>query len=110
MLNDLARPNQECGEAGGFRFTPYTSAEAFYDGAKDSWDQEQYTAGVQWPYERRLMLETYYLRQNCTTLRPTPFECGWTNAASLLQMKGWAIDLEVPSTYYPQLKTRNNTN
>ena len=56
--------------AGKFRFTPYTSAEAFYDGAKGSWNQEQYTAGAQWPYKRRLMLETYYLRQHCTTCSP----------------------------------------
>jgi len=56
--------------AGKFRFTPYTSAEVFYDGAKDSWSQEQYTAGVEWPYKRLLMLQTYYLRQNCTTCRP----------------------------------------
>ena len=70
MLNDLARPNQECSEAGGFRFTPYTSAEAFYDGAIHSWSQEQYTAGMQWPRRRRLMLQTYYLRQNCGTCSP----------------------------------------
>ena len=27
-------------------------------------------AGVQWPYKRVLMLDTYYLRQNCTTCSP----------------------------------------
>ena len=56
--------------AGEFRFTPYTSAEVFYDGAKDSWSQERYSAGVEWPYRRILMLQTYYLRQNCTTCSP----------------------------------------
>ena len=53
-----------------FRFTPYASAEVFYDGAKHTWNEEQYTAGLEWPYKRRLMLDTYYLRQNCTTCSP----------------------------------------
>lgn len=53
-----------------FHFTPYASAEAFYDGAKHSWNEEQYAAGVEWPYRRLLMLQTYYLRQNCTTCSP----------------------------------------
>jgi len=56
---------------GTFRFTPYTSAEVFYDSAKASWSQEQYTWGLDWPYKRLLMLETYYLRQNCPTCSPT---------------------------------------
>ena len=55
---------------GKFRLTPYASAEFFYDAAKHSWNEEQYTGGVQWPYKRLLMLETYYLRQNCTTCGP----------------------------------------
>ena len=62
--------------AGKFRFTPYASAEAFYDGAGHSWSQEQYIAGVQWPYKRRLMLETYYLRQNCTSCSPEHLNVG----------------------------------
>jgi len=53
-----------------FRFSPYTSAEVFYNGATHSWNEEQYTAGFQWPYKRFLMLQTYYLRQNCTTCQP----------------------------------------
>jgi len=53
-----------------FRLTPYASAEVFYDGAKHSWNEEQYTGGVQWPYKRLLMVDTYYLRQNCTTCSP----------------------------------------
>jgi hypothetical protein len=52
------------------RFVPFASAEVFYSGAKDSWDEEQYTAGLQWPYKRLLMLETYYLRQQCSTCNP----------------------------------------
>jgi Protein of unknown function (DUF2490) len=54
----------------GFRFTPYGFVEVFYDGAKHSWNEEWYTAGVQWPYKRLFMLDTYYLRQNCTSCNP----------------------------------------
>jgi hypothetical protein len=53
------------------RFSPYASAEVFYDSPKHSWDQEWYTAGIQWPYKRLLMLETYYRRENCDTCTPT---------------------------------------
>jgi len=53
-----------------FRFTPYGSAEFYYDGANKSWNEEQYTAGIEWPYKRILMLRTYYPRQNCTTCSP----------------------------------------
>jgi hypothetical protein len=55
----------------GFRFSPYGSAEIFYNGSKHSWDQEWYTAGIQWPYKRLLMLETFYRRENCKTCDPT---------------------------------------
>jgi hypothetical protein len=54
----------------GFRFAPYGSAEVYYDGAKNSWNEQEYAAGVQWPYKHLWMLETYYLRQNCTTCNP----------------------------------------
>jgi Protein of unknown function (DUF2490) len=53
-----------------FRFTPYGSAEVFYEGPKHSWDQEWYTAGVQWPSKRLLMLDTYYRREHCDTCTP----------------------------------------
>jgi len=62
--------------AGKLRFTPYTSAAAFYDSANHSWDQEQYTAGVEWPCKRVVMLQTYYLRQNCTTCNPAHLNIG----------------------------------
>jgi len=52
------------------RFTPYAAAEVYYDGGKRSWNEEQYSAGVQWPYKRLWMLNTYYLRQHCTTCSP----------------------------------------
>jgi hypothetical protein len=54
----------------GFRFTPYGYAEVFYDGATNSWNQEYYSAGIQWPYKRFLMLDTYYLLQKCPTCKP----------------------------------------
>jgi hypothetical protein len=52
------------------RFTPYGSAEIFYDGAQNSWNQEWYTAGVQWPYRHLLMLDTFYRRENCSGCAP----------------------------------------
>ena len=60
----------------GFRFTPYGSAEAFYDGAKNSWNEEWYTAGIQWPYKRVFMVDTYYQRQNCPTCTPANWNVG----------------------------------
>lgn len=54
----------------GFRFSPYGAAEVFYDGASHSWNEEWYTAGVQWPYKHLLMLDTYYRREHCTTCNP----------------------------------------
>ena len=47
-----------------FHFSPYGSAEFFYDGSKDDWSREQYMAGIEWPLTHSLMLQTYYLRQN----------------------------------------------
>jgi len=55
---------------GGLRLTPYVSAEFFYDWAKDSWNEEQYAAGIEWPYKNVLKLSTYYLYQDCTTCSP----------------------------------------
>jgi Protein of unknown function (DUF2490) len=46
-----------------FHFSPYGSAEFFYDGASGSWSREQYSAGVEWPLGHRTGVETYYLRQ-----------------------------------------------
>ena len=53
-----------------FRFSPYTSAEFFYSSTTSSWNQEWYTAGIKMPYKRLLMVQTYYLRQNCTNCNP----------------------------------------
>lgn len=57
----------------GFRFNPYGSSEFFYNGAKDSWYQERYSAGVHWPYKKFFALDTYYLRKNCATCKPANF-------------------------------------
>jgi hypothetical protein len=51
-------------KARGFRFTPYASGELFYDRNHHSWNQNRYAFGVQLPYKKRLMVDTYYLRQN----------------------------------------------
>lgn len=50
-----------------FRFTPYASGELFWDRNHHSWNENQYSFGVQFPYKKSLMLDTYYLHQNCTT-------------------------------------------
>lgn len=49
------------------RLTPYASGELFWDRNHHSWNENQYSFGVQLPYKQRLMLDTYYLHQNCTT-------------------------------------------
>jgi Protein of unknown function (DUF2490) len=56
----------------GFRFTPYTSGELFYDRNHHSWNENRYAFGVQLPYKKRLMVDTFYLRQNCTTCSQNP--------------------------------------
>jgi Protein of unknown function (DUF2490) len=50
-----------------FHFSPYGSAEFFYDGAKGEWSREQYTAGIEWQLVHKLSVQTYYLRQNNTS-------------------------------------------
>jgi hypothetical protein len=60
----------------GFRFSPYGSAEFFYNGAQHSWDTQWYTAGVDWPYKRLLMIDTYYRREHCNNCNPTNWNVG----------------------------------
>jgi hypothetical protein len=60
----------------GFRFSPYGSAEFFYNGAQHSWDTQWYTAGVEWPYKRLLMIDTYYRREHCNTCSPSNWNVG----------------------------------
>ena len=50
-----------------FHFTPYASGELFWDRNHHSWNQNQYGGGVQLPYHPRLMLDVFFLHQNCTT-------------------------------------------
>jgi hypothetical protein len=54
------------------RFTPYASGELFWDRNHHAWNENQYAFGVQLPYKKLLMLDTYYLRQNCTTCSQDP--------------------------------------
>lgn len=60
----------------GVRFSPYATAEAFYDGSKHSWDQEWYTAGILWPYKRSFMVDTYYRREHCPSCVPQNWNVG----------------------------------
>jgi hypothetical protein len=53
-----------------FQITPYASAEVFYEGDKHSWDEEYYSVGLQMPFKRLLQVDTYYLRQECTSCSP----------------------------------------
>jgi hypothetical protein len=50
-----------------FRFAPYAYGELFYNSTLHSWSAREYAAGVQFPYKSRLMLDTYWLRESCTT-------------------------------------------
>jgi hypothetical protein len=49
------------------RFTPFGTAELFYDNPKQSWDRQWYTGGTQLPFKKVFMLETYYRREHCPT-------------------------------------------
>jgi hypothetical protein len=60
----------------GIRFSPFASAEVFYDSSKHSWNEEWYTAGLLWPYKSFFMLETYYRRENCVTCNPAYWNVG----------------------------------
>ena len=50
-----------------FHFTAYGSGELFWDRNRHSWNENQYAFGIQLPFRRRFMLDTYVLHQNCTT-------------------------------------------
>jgi hypothetical protein len=60
----------------GIRFSPFGSAETFYNGAQHSWNQNWYTVGIQWPYRSLLMVETYYRREECSTCKPANWNVG----------------------------------
>ena len=60
----------------GLRFSPYGSVEVFYNGSTHSWNEEWYTAGIEWPYKRLLMLDTYYRRESCRDCTPGNWNVG----------------------------------
>jgi hypothetical protein len=55
----------------GYHFIPFAAAEAFYNGSGHSWDEEWYTGGVEWPFKRLVMVETYYRWEDCPTCKPS---------------------------------------
>jgi Protein of unknown function (DUF2490) len=59
-----------------YHFTPFGAAEAFYDGSSHSWAEEWYTGGVEWPFKRLVMVETYYRREDCPTCNPSRWNVG----------------------------------
>jgi len=49
---------------------PYIAAEFFYEVSSGAWDEERYTAGIEWPLRNTMTLSTYYLLQQCPTCSP----------------------------------------
>ena len=49
------------------RLTPYASGEVYWARNLHAFNENTYAFGVQLPIKRRLMLDTYYQRQNCNT-------------------------------------------
>lgn len=65
---------------GKVRFAPYAAGELFWDRNHHSWNENQYAFGVQWPYKKIFMLNTYYLHQNCTTCSTNPLNVAGATA------------------------------
>lgn len=40
----------------------------FWDRNSHPWNENRYAFGVRLPYKEKLMLDTFYLRKNCTGL------------------------------------------
>lgn len=60
-------------DVNGFRFTPYATGELFYDRNLHSWNRTHYGFGAQFPGKgRRFMVDTFYLRENCSGCRRSP--------------------------------------
>jgi hypothetical protein len=53
-------------QVGTFRFAPYAYGELFYN-SRLRWNQREYASGVQFPFKSRLMVDTYWLRESCTS-------------------------------------------
>lgn len=60
----------------GIRFTPFATAEFFYNSPEHSWNQEWYTAGIELPYKRVFMVAPYYRREHCHTCTPQNWNVG----------------------------------
>lgn len=60
----------------GVRFSPYGSVEAFYNGSNHSWNEDWFTAGIEFPYKRSLMVDTYYRRESCHGCVPANWNAG----------------------------------
>jgi hypothetical protein len=50
-------------KAGRFELNPYLHAEAFYDWHYNTFNRFRYSSGMEWSITRRVILESYYLRQ-----------------------------------------------
>jgi hypothetical protein len=59
-------------KAGKLNLTPYASGELFWDRNHHAWNENQYSFGVQFSRRKRLMVDLFYLRQNCTTCKQDP--------------------------------------
>lgn len=57
---------------GKLRLSPYAAGELFWDRNHHAWNENQYAFGVQWSIRKLSKLNTYYLRQNCTTCATDP--------------------------------------
>jgi hypothetical protein len=57
---------------GRLRLSPYAAGELFWDRNRHAWNENQYAFGMQWPFRKVFKLNTYYLRQNCTTCSQDP--------------------------------------
>jgi uncharacterized protein DUF2490 len=55
---------------GGYRLTPYTSGEIYYDSRYQDWNRDRFALGLQAPLHPRVMLDTYYMRQNDRRSQP----------------------------------------
>jgi len=59
-------------QIGSVTFIPYAAGELFWDRNSHAWNENRYAFGVRLPYKKRLMLDTFYLRKNCTGCNRTP--------------------------------------
>ena len=47
-----------------FHFTPYGSAEFYYDTRVHGWNRNEYLFGTEFPFRKRYVIEFYFSRQN----------------------------------------------